>query len=149
MEQNYENKINLFFINALLKNGHKPSSEKLFKKILIHLKIKTKQKPNFILVKAIKNLSPKLKIFKIPMTRGKKRNKNKQKFKPFLLFLNTEKQIKSSINLILLFSKSKNFLKTLIIEIINTYNKKSKSLEKKKIEYKELKKLHYFLKIIK
>ena len=41
------------FIKILMKKGKKNISEKLFKKILILLKIKTKQKPIFILNKSI------------------------------------------------------------------------------------------------
>jgi len=62
MELNYEeSKIKKLFINVLLKKGKKTKSENIFKNILINLKKVTKQKPNFILLKCINNLVPKLK----------------------------------------------------------------------------------------
>ena len=77
MELNYEEfKIKKLFINILLKKGKKNNSENIFKNILINLKKKTKQKPNFILLKCIKNLLPKLKVISIP---NKKKKKSKKK----------------------------------------------------------------------
>lgn len=77
MELKYEeSNIKKLFINMLLKKGKKSCSEKLFTTILINLKQRTKQKPNFILFKAIDNLLPKLKTISIP---NKKRNKKKKK----------------------------------------------------------------------
>ena len=77
MELNYEEyKIKKIFINMLLKKGKKMNSENIFKNILINLKKTTKQKPNFILIKAIKNLLPKLKAISIP--NKKKSNKKKK-----------------------------------------------------------------------
>jgi ribosomal protein S7 len=134
------------FINMLLKNGKKNISEYFYNNILIELLKKTKQKPFFILIKTINNLLPALKLINIPFGRRRKRNKKKKKY--FLIFLNKEKQIKNSIRLLLLFSKKKktNFLKNITIEIINTFNKKSKSILKKQEIYKEINKLRYNIK---
>lgn len=131
------------FIKILLKNGKKSIAEKLFQNILILLKKKTKQKPNFILIKTIQNLSPKLKLISVPV--GKKKKKN-SKNRYFLMFLNEEKQIKISIIWLLSFSKSKNFIQNISNEILETFNKKSKSIEKKKQMYTEIKKLKYNIK---
>jgi ribosomal protein S7 len=66
-----ESKNKTLFINMLLKKGKKSNSENIFKNILINMKNKTKQKPNFILFQCIKNLSPKLKTISIS---NKKKN---------------------------------------------------------------------------
>jgi len=148
MEQK-KKKINIkdIFIKLLLKEGKKHISEKIFNNILINLKNKTKQKPKFILIKTIQNLSPKLKLISIPLV---KRKTNKKKFRSryFLMFLNEEKQIKISINWILYISKTKpqNFTQNITNEILETFNKKSKSIEKKKQMYNEIKKLRYNIK---
>jgi ribosomal protein S7 len=77
MELNYEEyRIKKNFINMLLRKGKKTNSENIFKNILINLKKITKQKPNFILIKSIKNLLPKLKANSIP---NKKKSKKKKK----------------------------------------------------------------------
>jgi ribosomal protein S7 len=55
----------------LLRKGKKTNSENIFKNILINLKKITKQKPNFILIKSIKNLLPKLKAISIPNKKKK------------------------------------------------------------------------------
>jgi ribosomal protein S7 len=137
MEQkNKKFKIKNIFVKILMKKGKKSISEKIFKNILINLKNKTKQKPNFILKKAILNLSPKLKLINILFGKRKKY---------FLIYLNEEQQMKISINWLLFFSKtkSKNFLNNIINEIYETFNNKSKSIEKKKNLYKDIKKLKY------
>jgi len=137
MELNYEEyKIKKIFINMLLKKGKKTLSENIFKNILINLKKKTKQKPNFILIKSIKNLLPKLKAISIP---NKKKNKKKKKDRYFLMFLNENKQIKKSINWLLLNSNLKN----IINEIIDTSKNKSKTINTKKQYYKNIKKLKF------
>lgn len=77
MELNYEEyRIKKIFTNMLLRKGKKTNSENIFKNILINLKKITKQKPNFILIKSIKNLLPKLKAISIP---NKKKSKKKKK----------------------------------------------------------------------
>lgn len=135
MELNYEeNKIKQIFINSLLKKGKKTNSENIFKNILINLKRKTKQKPNYILIKAIKNLLPKLKTFNIP---NKKKKRRKDLY--FLMFLNKDKQIKTSINWLIQSNDLTN-------EIIQTSKKNSKSINFKKEYYKEIKKLKFNLK---
>ena len=138
MELKYEeSNIKKLFINMLLKKGKKTCSETIFKKILIKLKKLTKQKPNFILFKAIDNLLPKLKTISIP---NKKRNKkNKKKDKYFLMLLNEKKQIKKSISWLLLNSTLKN----LTNEIIQTSKNKSKTINTKKQYYKNIKKLKF------
>jgi ribosomal protein S7 len=131
------------FIKLLLKEGKKHISEKIFNNILINLKNKTKQKPKFILIKTIQNLSPKLKLISVPVGKRKTKKKNSRS-RYFLMFLNEEKQIKISINWILSFSKTnKNFTQNIINEILETFNNKSKSIEKKKQMYTEIKKLKY------
>lgn len=85
MELNYEEyRIKKIFTNMLLRKGKKTNSENIFKNILINLKKITKQKPNFILIKSIKNLLPKLKAISIP-------NKKKSKKKKRCIFLNVFK----------------------------------------------------------
>lgn len=140
MELKYEEyKIKKLFINMLLKKGKKTYSENIFKKILINIKKITKQKPNFILFKAIDNLLPKLKTISIP---NKKRKKLKQKRdRYFLMLLNEDKQIKKSISWLLLNSK----LKTIQHEIIKTSKNKSKTINTKKQYYKNIKKLKFNL----
>ena len=139
MELKYEEyKIKKLFINMLLKKGKKTCSENIFKNILINLKKTTKQKPNFILFKAINNLLPKLKAISIP---NKKRKKNKKKDRYFLMLLNENKQIKKSITWLLLNSN----LKTITNEIIQTSNNKSKTINTKKQYYKNIKKLKFNL----
>ena len=137
MELNYEEyKIKKLFINMLLKKGKKTRSEHIFKKILINLKKTTKQKPNFILFKAINNLLPKLKAISIP---NKKKNKKKDRY--FLMLLDKDKQIKKSISWLLLNSNLKN----ITTEIIKTSKNKSKTINTKKQYYKNIKKLKYNL----
>lgn len=137
MELNYEEyKIKQLFINILLKNGKKTNSEIIFNTILIQLKKKTKQKPIFILLKAINNLLPKLKTISIP---NKKKSKKKNSF--FLMFLEENKQIKMSISWLLKNSKIQNMTN----EIILTANKKSKTFQYKKKYYYEIKKLKFNL----
>ena len=139
MELKYEEyKIKKLFINMLLKKGKKTCSENIFKNILINLKKTTKQKPNFILFKAINNLLPKLKAISIP---NKKRKKNKKKDRYFLMLLNENKQIKKSISWLLLNSKLKNISN----EIIQTSKNKSKTINTKKQYYKNIKKLKFNL----
>ena len=122
----------------LLKKGKKTNSENIFKNILINIKKTTKQKPNFILLKCIKNLMPKLKTISIP---NKKKNTNKKKKKDsyFLMYLNEEKQIKKSISWLLFNSNLKNISN----EIIQTSKNKSKTINTKKNFYKEIKKLKF------
>lgn len=137
MELNYEEyKIKQLFINILLKNGKKTNSEIIFNTILIQLKKKTKQKPMFILLKAINNLLPKLKTISIP---NKKKSKKKNSF--FLMFLEEDKQIKMSVSWLLKNSKLQNITN----EIILTANKKSKTFQYKKKYYYEIKKLKFNL----
>ena len=142
VQKNQNNFIKNIFIKMLLKKGKKIIAEKLYNNILINLLKKTKQKPIFILIKAIDNLSPTLKLINVPVSKRKKR---KKKNRYFLIFLNEEKQIKNSINYMLFFSRKRktNFLKNIVSEIINTFNKKSKSIEKNKATYKEINKLRY------
>ncbi len=136
MELNYEEfKIKQIFINLLLKKGKKTNSEYIFKKILINLKKTTKQKPNFILFKCIKNLLPKLKVISIP--NKKKRSKKRDSY--FLMFLNKEKQIKKSIMWLI---KDVN-IKNINNEIIQTSKNKGKTISIKKEMYKEIKKLKF------
>ena len=138
MELNYEEiKIKKIFVNILLKKGKKTNSEKIFKIILINIKKITKQKPNFILLKCIKNLLPKLKAISIP--NKKKGNLKKKKDSYFLIFLNEDKQIKKSILLLFLNSNLKN----IVNEIIQTSNNKSKTINSKKELYKDIKKLKF------
>ena len=137
MELNYEEyKIKKIFINMLLKKGKKMNSENIFKNILINLKKTTKQKPNFILIKAIKNLLPKLKAISIP---NKKKSNKKKKNMYFLMFLNEDKQIKKSISWLL----SNSNLKNITNEIIQTSKNKSKTINTKKQYYKDIKKLKF------
>jgi ribosomal protein S7 len=137
MELNYEEyRIKKIFINMLLRKGKKTNSENIFKNILINLKKITKQKPNFILIKSIKNLLPKLKAISIP---NKKKSKKKKKDVYFLMFLNENKQIKKSINWLLLNSNLKN----IVNEIIQTSKNKSKTINTKKQYYKDIKKLKF------
>ena len=137
MELNYEEyRIKKIFINMLLRKGKKTNSENIFKNILINLKKTTKQKPNFILIKSIKNLLPKLKAISIP---NKKKSKKKKKDVYFLMFLNENKQIKKSISLLLLNSNLKN----IVNEIIQTSKNKSKTINTKKQYYKDIKKLKF------
>lgn len=138
MELNLEEyKIKRLFINNLLKKGKKTNSENIFKNILINIKKKTKQKPIFILMKCIDNLLPKLKTISIPK---KKRKKNKNDLY-FLMFLNIDKQIKISINWLFLNSKLEN----IVNEIIETSNRKSKTINYKKKYYREIRKLKFNL----
>ena len=137
MELNYEEfKIKKIFINILLKKGKKNNSENIFKNILINLKKKTKQKPNFILLKCIKNLLPKLKAISIP---NKKKSNKKKKDSFFLMFLNEDKQIKKSVIWLV---KNTN-LQNINNEIIQTSKNKSKIINIKKQMYKDIKKLKY------
>jgi ribosomal protein S7 len=139
MELNYEeSKIKKLFINVLLKKGKKTKSENIFKNILINLKKVTKQKPNFILLKCINNLVPKLKTISIP---NRKKGKKKKKDLYFLMFLNEDKQIKISINW--LFSNSN--LDNIVNEIIQTSKNKSKTINFKKEYYRDIKKLKFNL----
>nr|YP_009178787.1 ribosomal protein S7 [Peronospora tabacina]ALJ78442.1 ribosomal protein S7 [Peronospora tabacina]ALJ78489.1 ribosomal protein S7 [Peronospora tabacina] len=138
MELKYEEyKIKKLFINMLLKKGKKTRSENIFKNILINLKKTTKQKPNFILFKAIDNLLPKLKAISIPNQKRKKKKKKKDRY--FLMLLNENKQIKKSISWLFLNSKLKNITK----EIIQTSKNKSKTINTKKQYYKNIKKLKF------
>lgn len=128
MELSYEEyKIKKIFINMLLRKGKKTNSENIFKNILINLKKITKQKPNFILIKSIKNLLPKLKAISIP---NKKKIK-KKKDTYFLMFLHENKQIKKSISWLLINSNLKNITN----EIIQTSKNKSKTINTKKQYY--------------
>jgi len=137
MELNYEEyRIKKIFTNMLLRKGKKTNSENIFKNILINLKKTTKQKPNFILIKSIKNLLPKLKAISIP---NKKKSKKKKKDVYFLMFLNENKQIKKSISWLLLNSNLKN----IVNEIIQTSKNKSKTINTKKQYYKDIKKLKF------
>jgi ribosomal protein S7 len=137
MELNYEEyRIKKIFTNMLLRKGKKTNSENIFKNILINLKKITKQKPNFILIKSIKNLLPKLKSISIP---NKKKSKKKKKDVYFLMFLNENKQIKKSISWLLLNSNLKN----IVNEIIQTSKNKSKTINTKKQYYKDIKKLKF------
>lgn len=137
MELNYEEyRIKKIFTNMLLRKGKKTNSENIFKNILINLKKTTKQKPNFILIKSIKNLLPKLKAISIP---NKKKSKKKKKDAYFLMFLNENKQIKKSISWLLLNSNLKN----IVNEIIQTSKNKSKTINTKKQYYKDIKKLKF------
>ena len=137
MELNYEEyRIKKIFTNMLLRKGKKTNSENIFKNILINLKKITKQKPNFILIKSIKNLLPKLKAISIP---NKKKSKKKKKDAYFLMFLNENKQIKKSISWLLLNSNLKN----IVNEIIQTSKNKSKTINTKKQYYKDIKKLKF------
>lgn len=140
MELNLEEyKIKRLFINNLLKKGKKTNSENIFKNILINIKKKTKQKPIFILMKCINNLLPKLKTIGLPK---KKRNKKTKKNDlHFLMFLNIDKQIKISINWLFLNSKLEN----IVNEIIETSNRKSKTINYKKKYYREIRKLKFNL----
>ena len=140
MEQKKEEfKIKNLFINILLKKGKKTFSENIFKNILIKLKKQTKQKPNFILFKAIKNLLPKLKLISIPDSKKNKKKRNRF----FLMFLNKDKQIKNSILWIL---SNSNLKKNIINEIIQTSKLKSKTFNMKKDYYQNIKKLKYNIK---
>ena len=56
--KNQNNIIKNIFIKMLLKKGGKNIAETLYNNILIELLKKTKQKPIFILIKTIDNLSP-------------------------------------------------------------------------------------------
>lgn len=137
MELNYEEyRIKKIFTNMLLRKGKKTNSENIFKNILINLKKITKQKPNFILIKSIKNLLPKLKAISIP---NKKKSKKKKKDTYFLMFLNENKQIKKSISWLLLNSNLRNIAN----EIIQTSKNKSKTINTKKQYYKDIKKLKF------
>jgi len=139
MELNYEEfKIKKIFINMLLKKGKKTNSENIFKNILIDIKKTTKQKPNFILLKCIKNLMPKLKTISIP-NKKKSTNKKKKRDSYFLMYLNEDKQIKKSI----LWLLSNSNLKNISNEIIQTSKNKSKTINTKKEFYKEIKKLKF------
>jgi small subunit ribosomal protein S7 len=140
--KNQNNIIKNIFIQMLLKEGKKSVAENLYNNILIELLKKTKQKPIFILIKTIDNLSPTLKLINVPIS---KRKKKKRKNNYFLIFLNKEKQIKNSINFILFYSRKRktNFLKNITNEILGTFNKKSKSIDKNKEIYKEINKLRY------
>lgn len=139
--KNQNNIIKNIFIQMLLKKGKKTIAENLYNNILIELLKKTKQKPIFILIKTIDNLSPTLKLINIPVNKRKRKKKSNY----FLIFLNKEKQIKNSINFLLHFSRKRktNFLKNITTEILNTFNKKSKSIEKNKEIYKDINKLRY------
>ena len=143
--KNQNNNIKNIFIKMLLKKGNKNIAENLYNNILIELLKKTKQKPIFILIKTIDNLSPTLKLINVPINKRKKR---KKKSRYFLIFFKKEKQIKNSINYIILFYKKRktNFLKNIVNEILNTFNNKSKSIEKNKEIYKEINKLRYNIK---
>ena len=143
--KNQNNIIKNIFIKMLLKKGGKNIAETLYNNILIELLKKTKQKPIFILIKTIDNLSPTLKLINVPIS---KRRKRKKKSRYFLIFFEKEKQIKNSINYILFFSKKRktNFLKNIVNEILGTFNNKSKSIDKNKEAYKDINKLRYNIK---
>ena len=79
MEQ--KKNINSIFINFFTRKGKKVVIEKILNKILIDLKKKTKQKPNFIFIKALKSLSPKLKV--IDAKSKRKRAKKKKHYNLF------------------------------------------------------------------
>lgn len=139
MELNYEeHKIKKLFINVLLKKGKKTKSEYIFKNILINLKKITKQKPSFVLFKCINNLVPKLKTISLP---NKKKGKKRKKDLYFLMFLNEDKQIKTSINWLFLNSNLEN----IVNEIIQTSKNKSKTINFKKEYYRDIKKLKFNL----
>ncbi len=140
MELNFEEyKVKKLFINILLKKGKKINSEIILKKILINIKKKTKQKPIFILMKCINNLLPKLKTIGLPKKKRFTKKKNKNLF--FLMFLNLDKQIKTSINWLFLNSKLEN----IVNEIIQTSQNKGKTVNYKKEYYKDIKKLKFNL----
>ncbi len=139
MELKYEEfKVKKLFINILLKKGKKTKSENIFKNILINIKKTTKQKPNFILLKCINNLVPKLKTISLA---NKKKGKRKKKDLYFLMFLNEDKQIKISVKW--LFSNSN--LQNIVNEIIQTSKYKSKTINFKKEYYRDIKKLKFNL----
>jgi ribosomal protein S7 len=139
MELKYEEfKIKKLFINILLKKGKKTKSENIFKNILINIKKTTKQKPNFILLKCINNLVPKLKTISLP---NKKKGKKKKKDLYFLMFLNENKQIKTSVKWLFLNSNLQN----IVNEIIQTSKYKSKTINFKKEYYRDIKKLKFNL----
>lgn len=139
MELKYEEfKIKKLFINILLKKGKKTKSENIFKNILINIKKTTKQKPNFILLKCINNLVPKLKTISLP---NKKKGKKKKKDLYFLMFLNENKQIKTSVKWLFLNSNLQN----IVSEIIQTSKYKSKTINFKKEYYRDIKKLKFNL----
>ena len=140
MELKYEEyKIKQLFIKMLLKRGKKTSSESIFKNVLINLKKITKQKPNFILFKAIENLLPKLKAISIP---NKRRKKKKKRDRYFLMLLDEDKQIKKSISWLLVSNLN---IGKLTSEIIQTSRNKSKTINTKKQYYKNIKKLKFNL----
>jgi ribosomal protein S7 len=142
MELNYENnKIKKLFINILLKKGLKFKSEKLLKTVLIDIKKITKKKPENILDNFIKNLSPKLKIIELQKSkRWKKRKKYKNSY--LFIFLNKDKQIKTSIKWLFLKNKFDNYETTK--NIIQTSINRSKIINYKKNYYKDIKKLKFF-----
>jgi ribosomal protein S7 len=148
MVQNTEKKykIKKIFINLLLKKGKKEISEKKLKLLLTQIKKKEDTSPDKILIQSVQNLLPKIKA--IPFTskrsRKKKKRKNKNFNKNFLMFLNSDKQIKTSF--LWLFKHSSKNLKKLDIEVIKTAKKKSASFFFKKKYYREIKKLKYNLK---
>ncbi len=139
MELNYEEyKIKKIFINILLKKGKKSNSENIYKNILLNIKKQTKQKPNFIVLKCIKNLLPKIKAISIP-NKKKSNNKKIKRDSFFLIFLNEDKQIKKSIFWLVM----NNNIKNIVNEIILTSTNKSKTINIKKQMYKDIKKLKF------
>lgn len=146
MVQNLEKfKIKKIFINLLLKQGKKEISEKKLKILLKKIKQKTKKNPDKILLKSVKNLLPKIKTIPFTNKRSRKKKKRNKNFnKNFLMFLNPDKQIKTSF--LWLFKHSTKNLKKLDIEIIKTAKKRSSTIFFKKNYYREIKKLKYSLK---
>ena len=135
MEQ--KKNINSIFINFFTRKGKKVVIEKILNKILIDLKKKTKQKPNFIFIKALKSLSPKLKVI------DAKSKRKRAKKKSIIIYLNDENQIRNGIRFLIKTTKLNNMSN----EIIKVYQKKSKSLLLKQQFYKQIKRMRYNLKI--
>lgn len=118
--KNKKNKIEKTFIQFSIKKGNKILAEKFYASLLKKIKIKTKQKPFFILMKVIQNLWVTLKLKKIPT------KKNISFFQ--LKLLNEFQQIKLSLQWIF----EKGPFRHLDENIIQIYRQKQNFYEKKK-----------------
>ena len=132
-----EHHVYKLFINFLLKKGKKNIAENKLKQILIKIKKKTKQKPFFILIKAIKHLMPKLKIITL-ITKKRYKSLN------FLFFLTKKKQIQESISWLI--TNQKINVYSIVNNIIQTSKKKGLIFNKKKELYKKIKKSRFNIK---
>ena len=131
MEQNIIKKL---FVKTLTKKGKKNKIEKVYKNLLLNIKINKKQNSINILKKSIENLLPKMEIKKV------------SKYKSKIVLLNNEKQLKKSIKWLTtnnISNKKVNKENIILNEVLDTLNKNSKSYKQKVEICKEAQKMKY------